>query len=373
MRSSHFTLAGFLAVLLTTTSVLTTSAPAETKKGTPKAASKAAPKGPAGETVRYFQFTGELLGDLPLDGFIKEVRQGNRVVSAVLDVCHWTTKADPSKDRFVIPLKMDGGRLVGQGQSQEKQTPVSVSLSRKQTGQTVAFSGTIARGGEEIVVNSSDNEDMTEADFLDELKSEDAIEASPRDFTELSPGSVGVKIKRESLAPLMKQLKGLGVEIMFESLAADCLSLRSGHQIVHLDVDPERAAAIIDKLEAWPSTVAVGWTTGYSIDRAVRIAGAGMRNGGNVDREKVSAAIGAALAKHFDATFDSATWDPVTAELTLKLTRASRVVPGVGLTDVIEVMAVVGPLRLGSNEWLVVRVGSTNVNTVDDGPEPRLR
>ena len=37
---------------------------------------------PPKDTIRYFQFSGDLLGDLPIDAFMKETRQGTRVTAA---------------------------------------------------------------------------------------------------------------------------------------------------------------------------------------------------------------------------------------------------------------------------------------------------
>ena len=105
-----------------------------------------AKKSPApAPTVRYFQFSGDLLGDLPIDAFLKEVRQGGRVVAAVLDVCHSIEDAEPRKDRFVVELKPEADRLTGSGRSQEENVPVSVDLGRRQNGPTVSFTGSITR------------------------------------------------------------------------------------------------------------------------------------------------------------------------------------------------------------------------------------
>ena len=61
---------------------------------------KAPAKSSTGDTVRYFQFVDELLGDLPSDAFLREVKQGGKVTSAMLDVCYSVSQSSIRKDRF---------------------------------------------------------------------------------------------------------------------------------------------------------------------------------------------------------------------------------------------------------------------------------
>src|SRR5947207_9911673 len=74
------------------------------------------PAAPAGEAVRYFQLGGELMGELTYDATLRETRQGGKVVSAVLDVCHSVTASTNRKDRFVVNLKAEGAKLTGTAQ-----------------------------------------------------------------------------------------------------------------------------------------------------------------------------------------------------------------------------------------------------------------
>src|SRR3954464_9026329 len=83
MRTLNLLAAGLLAFLLESS-----AAHAQAKK---------TPAAPA-ETTRYFQLPEDFLDELPTDGFLKEVRQGSRVVSAVLDVCHSVSQTSSRKD-----------------------------------------------------------------------------------------------------------------------------------------------------------------------------------------------------------------------------------------------------------------------------------
>ena len=62
------------------------------------------------QTVRYFNGVYGLMGDIETDAFLKETRQGSKVVSAELDVCHAPSPGSPLRDRFVVTLKPQGNR-----------------------------------------------------------------------------------------------------------------------------------------------------------------------------------------------------------------------------------------------------------------------
>jgi hypothetical protein len=334
---------------------------------------KKPPAKPASEAVRYFQFSGDLLGDLPVDGFLREVRQGGNVISAMLDVCHSISQVSSRKDRFVVPLHVESGKLVGTGQSQEDKIPITVSLARKQTGKTTKFEGYITRGSIKTNISSEDNRDMTEAEFRENQDSEASVDPQPKDFTEISPDSLGIRVKRESLVEIVKKLKSEDVQIIVDSLTPDCPTLRSGHQVVRFFADPERAPSLVAKLKASAEVVTAGWTEGGSpIEDAVRFPAAGwLDSNGRLDREKLAAAIAASGAKTFNATLGSSSWDLTTGELTLKLKIPNQPIPGLDLTDIV---VLIGPEKLGSTANLIVWLEEyKKIDTVDEGPEPRFK
>jgi hypothetical protein len=328
-----------------------------------------------GDTVRYFQFVDELLGDLPSDAFLREVKQGGKVTSAMLDVCYSVSQSSIRKDRFQIPLNFDGGRLTGTGQSQEDNMPITVNLVRKQTGKTVAFEGSIMRGSTKTNISSTENMDMSEKEFQDGQSTGVSVVAKPPNFLELSPDSIGVRVKRAAVKDLVKILRNEDVEIVADSLVSDCASLRSGQQVVHLFVDPERAPALVDKLKTSTGILAVGWTEGaYSIENAVRFAAQSWRFGDDkLDRERLAKAIADSAARAFGATLESSVWDGTTGELKLKVKAPSQSVPGMGLADIIVITALVGPEKLGKSENLIIWLDEITIDVVDEGPEPRLR
>jgi hypothetical protein len=360
MRTLNLLAAGLLALLLESS-----AAQAQAKK---------TPAAPV-ETTRYFQLSEDFFGELPTDGFLKEVRQGAKVVSAVLDLCHSVSQTSSRKDRFVVPLKLEGTKLTGTGQSQEAKLPITVSLVRKQTGKTVAFDGFITRGDTKATISSTENTDVDEKEFLENQAAGPTIDAAPAAFTEVTPGSVGIRVKREALGGLVKELKGQNVQLTLSSVAPDCSSLRTGEHAVRIVVDPERAPALVNQLKSSSGVSAAGWTSGsHTIERAIRLAAADWKGSdGNLDKARLAAAIAGAAAKNFGATADSSDWNSTTGELKVVLKRPSQSVPGLDLTDSIELVALVGPEKPGSNQGLVVWFGDPGIDIVDNGPEPRLK
>src|SRR5450631_2854545 len=211
---------------------------------------KPAPKAAANANeVRYFTSIDGLM-DGNADVILKETRQGKTVTAAVLDVCYPAQKGSDRKDRFVANLAISGQTLTGTTQSLGDKLPVTVKLVRKPTGDTFEFKGQISVGQTVTEVTSSDNSDLSEKEFQDNQTSDDGIAASPKDFSEVSPESIGVRVKLDAAAEFLKALRGQDVEISLSSLAVSCDALRAGEQTINIAVDPDRAASLIAKYKS---------------------------------------------------------------------------------------------------------------------------
>jgi hypothetical protein len=360
MSTLNLLAAGVIAL-----SFVSSAANAEQKKG---------PPAPAGETVRYFQLADEFLGDLPAEGYLKEVRQGPRLTSAVIDICHSVSTTTSRKDRFTINLKVEGTRMTGSGQTQETKSPVSVNLVRKPMGKSVTFEGSITLAGEKIDMSSADNTEMNEKEFEESQATESSIVAEPADFIELSPGALSVQVKREQIPAVLKAIKAENVEFMLESLAQDCNVLRTGQQELQFLVDPARAPAVVKKLKGLPGVTDAGWIGGaYSIDRSVRLELADWKGGNSFDKQKVGTAIANSIAKNFKATVDSTEWNAATGELKVVLKRNSLAFPGLGLSDRLDVVLLIGPETPKGNEGLIVWLRDISIDVVDGGAEPKMK
>lgn len=334
---------------------------------------KLQPKTAPGATeTRYFTAIDGLM-DGNADVVLKETRQGKTVTAAVLDVCYPAEKGSDRRDRFVANLTVSGQNLTGTTQSLSDKLPVTVKLLRKPTGDSFEFRGQIAIGQAVTEVTSTDNSDLSEKEFLDNQTSDDGITPQPKDFTEVSPESIGVRVKLDAALDFLKSLKGEAVEVGLSSLAVSCDALRAGAQTINLTADPERAAALIAKAKSMPGVVAAGWTSGsVEMDRTIRFAAAEWRDGDKVNRDKIASAVSGVLAKTLSAKAAGAEWNANTGKLKLTFKRPSQVYPPLALTETVEITALVSPDRPGASDRLMLWISNPVLTTADEGTGPKL-
>jgi hypothetical protein len=327
---------------------------------------------PGANEVRYFTSIDGLM-DGNADVILKETRQGKTVTAAMLDVCYPAVKGSDRKDRFVVNLAVNGQTLTGTTQSLGDKLPVTVKLVRKPTGDNFEFKGQIGIGQTVTDVTSSDNSDISEKEFQDNQTTDDGITASPKDFTEVSPESVGVRIKLDAALDFLKGLRGQNVEVSLSSLAVTCDALRAGEQTINLSVDPDHAAALIAKSKSLPGVVAAGWTTGVvEMERTIRFAAADWRDGDRLNRDKLAAAISNVLAGTLSAKASSSTWSANTGKLKLTFKRPSQIFPALDLTETVEVIALVAPDRPGASDRLMLWIGNPAISTTDETAGAKL-
>jgi hypothetical protein len=334
---------------------------------------KLSPKAAPGvNETRYFtSIDGLMEGNA--DAILKEIRQGKTVTSAVLDVCYPAEKGSDRKDRFVVNLAVNGQALTGTTQSINDRLPVTVKLVRKPTGDTFEFRGQISVGQTVTEVMSTDNSDLSEKEFRDNQTTDDGIAAAPRDFSEVSPESIGVRVKLDAALDFLKGLKGQEVEVSLGSLTVSCDALRAGEQTINISVDPDRAAGLIAKFKSLPGVVAAGWTSGIvEMERSIRFLAADWRDGDRLNRDKLAATIANVLSKTLSAKSSSSAWNPNTGKLKLTFKRPSQIFPAVGLTETVEVTALVAPDKPGASDRLMLWISNPVVSTKDETAGPKL-
>ena len=335
-------------------------------KLSPKAAA------PGGPETRYFTSIDGLM-DGNADVILKETRQGKTVTAAVLDVCYPAAKNSDRKDRFVANLTVAGQLLSGSTQSLGDKSPVTIKLTRKATGDTVEFRGQISIGGNVTEVTSPDNSDLSEKEFQDNQTSDDGITAAPKDFTDVSPEAIAVKVKLEAATDFLKSLKGQDVEVTLASLSVGCDALRAGEQTINMSVDPERASALLAKFKAMPGVTAAGWTAGaMEMDRTIRFAAADWRDGEKISKDRLAAAVSGVLAKTLSAKPVAQSFSPATGKLKLVFKRPNQDFPALELTDTIEIAGIVSPDKPGSTDRLMLWIGSPTTTTADENSGAKL-
>ena len=327
---------------------------------------------PNATEVRYFTAIDGLM-DGNADVVLKETRQGKTVSAATLDVCYPVEKNADRKDRFVLNLAVNGQTLTGSTQSIGDKSPVMVKLLRKQTGDTFDFRGQISIGQTVTEVASSENSDISEKEFQDSQTVDDGITPAPKDFTEVSPESIGVRIKLDAALDFLKSLKGQDVEVALNSLAITCDALRAGQQTISLSVDPDRAAELIATAKSTPGVVGAGWTAGVvEMDRAIRFSAADWRDGDKLNKDKLFSAISGVLAKTLAAKPASSSWSATTGKLRLGFKRPSQLFPALNLTETIEVAGLVAPDKPGGSDRLMLWIGNPVTTTADEGSGAKL-
>ena len=307
------------------------------------------------------------------DVILKESRQGKTVVSAVIDVCYPAEKGSDRKDRFVANLGVNGQTMTGTTQSLGDKLPVTVKLVRKPTGDTFEFKGQISVGPNVTEVASSDNSDLSEKEFKDNQTVDDGIAAAPKDFTEVSPESIGVRVKLEAALDFLKGLKGQELEVALNSLAVTCDALRAGEQTITLSADPERTAALIAKFKSQPGVVAAGWSSGIvDMERSIRFAAADWRDADKPNRDKLATAIAGVLTRTLGAKSSSSAWNANTGTLKLTFKRPSRLFPELDLTETVEVPALVAADKPGGSDRLMLWIGNPVISTADESAGAKL-
>lgn len=322
--------------------------------------------------VRYFTSIDGLM-DGNADVILKENRQGRAVTSAVLDLCYPVSKGSDRRDRFVVDLAVNGQTLSGTTQTVGDKLPVTVNLTQRPTGDTFEFKGKINIGQNSTEVESTDNSDLSEREFQDNQSTDDGIVAAPKDFTEVSPEAVAVRIRLDRAADFLKSLKGENLEVSTSGLAVACDALRAGEQTINITVAPDHAAELIAKAKATPGVVNAGWTTGIvEMDRAIRFPAADWRDGDKLNRDRLAAAVANVLSKTFAAKSSSTVWDADSGKLKLTFTRPSQIYPALNLTDTIEVDTLLSPDKPGGSDKLMLWVGSPEITTTDESTGPKL-
>jgi hypothetical protein len=337
------------------------------------AMSSFAPALGADTATRYFTSLNDFM-DGDADIVLKETRLGNSVKSAVLDVCYSVSPGSDTKDRFIVNLSVSGANLAGSTESTENKTPVKVNLTQTAAGGKFNFVGKIGLGSKQIDISSKDNTDSSEADFKkSNEEASDTIEATPKNFTELSPGSIAARVKLAAAADIFKLLRGENVQVPASSFKTYCDAMRREQKVIYITVDPARAAALIGKLKTTPGVISAGWTTGgIDMERTIRFASAPWTEGGKIKGEKISQQVIAVLEKTLSAKHVSTKWNDTTGTFTFVFKRPSKQYPQLALTETIEVDALFASETPTSSANTILWIDYPSSEMSDDAANPKL-
>jgi hypothetical protein len=325
-------------------------------------------------SVRYFDLSSGMFADKGAEAILKETRQGTTTTAAEIDVCFPAELSPPRMDRFVIPLKVDGNKLTGSGQTLERKQAVSVSLTRRLAGSEFNFQGALTVANQTEKVDASGLSELSETEMTEQYLTEDPIEAAPENFIAVSSQSLVVRVSRDGLIGLLNALRDQRVRVVMNGLVTTCHVLRTGRHTVQIDLDAERAGAVLTKIKSIPDVSAAGYLPGQQdMSRAVRFPSEGWREaGGKLERDKLATAVATAVGKAMGAAVVSSSWETLLGELTVVAKRADERVLGLKLVQTITVKFTVGPELPTSNQHTILWIDSVAGQTIEDRPDPKL-
>jgi hypothetical protein len=108
------------------------------------------------------------------------------------------------------------------------------------------------------------------------------------------------------------------------------------------------------------------------MDRAIRFAAADWREGDKVNRDKLAATVAGVLSKTLAATPAGSSWSANNGKLKMTFKRPSQLFPALGLTETVEVSALVSADKPGTSDRLMLWVSSPVTTTADEGTGPKL-
>ena len=335
---------------------------------------KLSPKAaPGANEVRYFTSIDGLM-DGNADVILKETRQGKTVTAATLDVRYPVAKDTDRKDRFVVNLAVNGQTLTGTTQSLGDKQPVTVKLVRKPTGDNFEFKGQISIGQTVTEVASTDNSDISEKEFQDNQTTDDGITATPKDFTEVSPESVGVEDQARRSAGFPQRVEGTERRGFAEQPCGHlrCAARwRADHQSQRrsgsgrgadreIQIIARRRRGRLDHRRRGDGThhpVSGRW-----------LARRRPAQSGRTRREPIADVLAGTLS----AKSSSSTWNPNTGMLKLVFKRPSQLFPGLDLTETVEVTALVSSDKPGASDRLMLWIGNPAITTADETAGAKL-
>jgi hypothetical protein len=138
-----------------------------------------------------------------------------------------------------------------------------------------------------------------------------------------------------------------------------CDALRAGEQTINISVDPERAAALIAKFKVAPGVRRRRLDQRHRGDGALdplsrrRLARRRQARTGTSSRGYCHV-----LSKTLAAKSSSSAWNANTGKLKLTFKRPSQIFPALGLTETVEVTALVAPDKPGASDRLMLWISN---------------
>ncbi|SFT30682.1 hypothetical protein [Methylobacterium sp. yr668] len=291
---------------------------------------------PQQPSTRYLSFSeGSLDGSATylIDGVLKLTSQGSQITDASIDVCYPTSTLSRRVDRLVIPLKADGANFSGAGASSAGDR-VAVSIKRSGSKDEQQLNGSLKLPDHSVAIAATgltfSEEDPTA------LPSGSTAEDETEDVSDKpvpDPGTLSVTTKLPNVVDLVKLVRTEGARMDPAGLVPNCADLRGGTSSISIDVDPERAPALLEKVKKLPGVATAEYGQVADKSQLVKLKA----KPGDAD---LIAALGRALPKAIpDATIVSSGKDAGRGEIQMALTRKVSYLDPMGAQEAISLRA----------------------------------
>jgi hypothetical protein len=216
----------------------------------PAHAQKAEARKTAGAATKYLPLDGLTFQKAPVSLFEGQVTltlQGGKATGASLDACMGPDPLVNRADRLRGSLDVKGASLVGSGRSEVAGQPWSIDLRQAKAADGIKVEGRVEYAGRSYPFSG---EGIALSDEPTLYDGEGEIDAATPISDPKSINQVEVDVPSKGLADMLRVIAEEGASLNTGAVTASCAALRTGTRTVKVVVAPDRAAALVSRLNA---------------------------------------------------------------------------------------------------------------------------
>ncbi len=303
-----------------------------------------------------------------LDAALRLLMVGGKPTAGAVDACLGPDPGSSRLDRLAADLAVSGNAVKASGTSLVDGKPWSLTGQVRVAGDKASFTGRLDYGGRSLALSREGMPLETDDYAFTQPPRQEAEPGS--DFA--SPNLVEVDVPLGKTGDVARALRERGAALATQSVVPTCPDLRSGRHSLTAVVAPERAAALVEALNAVPGLKArmaqeIGLPNGFRFPAEALAGGLGGPGEAEVARKALDAAMetlaGSTVAQPLAR-------DPATGRWTAVLERETATTRPLGLVERDTFTLTVGmpPYAKGKPVLVLGRIGTRLVD-----PSGRLR
>lgn len=326
-------------------------------------ANKAPAPAAGGKVFAAFFDASSVVGTpTPLSLVLRETRQGAAVKQTEIEGCFAFSHASHKLDLVKGVMTVNGPALRFTGSTMVNKAPVDIVIQRAGKPDAVSFTGELNSQGKVVKF-------ALPAGPLGEDTGPEAADAPPVSATpnaDISVNTVSIALKPSAIAGIVPVLRKHKASVQETAFFADCDSLRANERKIVATVDPERATAFVQDAKAVAGVTNAGWMRGsFGVFDAVRLDAQAFTTNGQINRDKIVAAIEPAIAQVLGETATKNSPPSAVGVTTLSFGGPSQALPGVGLNETTDVNVFMSRENLQPNGPVLVYLGEIDADVVD--------